>query len=92
MIGDYLLALEEQLAGYVRLYVVGPDGAQTDALFRAALAFDDPTRIVERARPDDSHYPYPGEPAVFACTADACSMPVTDPDALAEAAHAFLGR
>ncbi len=92
MIGEYLLALEAQRASYVRLYVVGPDVDATRALHRAAIALYDPTRIVELARPDESHYPYPGEPSVFLCTADSCSMPVTDPDALSEAAREFLGR
>lgn len=93
MVGEVLLALEALEAGHVVLSVVGPAGeARTEALHRAALDFDDPTRLVELGRPGASRYPYPGEPAVFLCTAEACSMPVTDPTELAESARAFLRR
>lgn len=92
MIGDYVVALEIEHTTYVRLYVVGPDAPETRALHRAAIALAEPTRIVELARPDESHYPYPGEPSIFLCTADSCSTPVTDPSALPGAVREFLER
>ncbi len=92
MIGEYLLALELASSGNVVLSVVGPEDARTAALHRAALAFADPTRLVELARPGASRYPYPGEPAVFLCSGESCSMPITDPDALDDTARAFLER
>lgn len=92
MVGEYLLALETLDAGHVVLSVVGPDDERTRALHEAAVRFYDPTRLVELGRPGASRYPYPGEPAIFLCTGEACSMPVTDPAALADAAQRFLGR
>ncbi|HJL17869.1 MAG TPA: hypothetical protein RMH99_19545, partial [Sandaracinaceae bacterium LLY-WYZ-13_1] len=92
MVGEPLLALEELAAGHLLLSVVGPDTPATHALHRAAVALADPRRLVELGRPGAGRYPYPGEPAVFLCSETACSMPVTDPDALADAARAFLGR
>src|SRR5690606_27273552 len=92
MVGEYLIALELAAAGPVLLSIVGPDDARTDALHDAALRFVEPTRLVELGRPGASRYPYPGEPALFLCTRDACSLPVTDPAALVPAARAFLGR
>lgn len=92
MIGEYLIALEVAASSQVLLSIVGPDEPRTELLHRAALRFVDPTRLVELSRPGSSRYPYPGEPAVFLCTRDACSMPVTDPAELAPAARAFLGR
>jgi hypothetical protein len=90
-IGDYLLALEELEAGYAILSVVGPDVAATRALHEAALRYPHPLRIVELAQPGRSRYPYPGEPAIYLCTEDACSMPISEPSALAQLADAFIG-
>jgi uncharacterized protein YyaL (SSP411 family) len=92
MAGEYLLALEHARSGYVLLSVVGPDEPRTRALHDAALRFYDPTRLVELGRPGASRYDYPGEPAVFSCTHEACSMPVFDAAELGSAARTFLGR
>jgi uncharacterized protein YyaL (SSP411 family) len=92
MIGEYLIALELAASSHVLFSVVGPDEPRTRALHSAALRYVDPTRLVELSRPGASRYPYPDEPAVFLCTRTACSMPVTDPLALAPAARAFLDR
>lgn len=91
MIGEYLLALEALEATQLVLSVVGPaDDARTRALFEAARAVPDPRCLVELGRPGASRYPYPGEPAVFLCSNEACSMPVTEPAALAAQARGFL--
>ena len=92
MIGEYLIALELVATSHVLFSIVGPDEARTQALHAAALRFVDPTRLIELGRPGASRYPYPDQPAVFLCTRTACSMPVTDADALAPAARAFLER
>lgn len=92
MVGDYLLALELAGASHVLLSVVGPDDPRTRELHRAALALDEPTCLVELGRPGASRYPYPGEPAVFLCSGEACSLPITDPSALARAARELLDR
>ena len=92
-VGEYLLALEELRAPYAIFSVVGPAGdPETAALHRAALRFHHPTRLVELGRPGASRYPYPGAPAVYLCTASACSMPIADPVELPEAARRFLQR
>jgi len=92
MVGEFLLALEMVSNGQVVLSVVGPESAETSALYDAAVRFYDPTRLVELGRPGASRYPYPGQSAVFLCTSQACSMPVYDPAALASSVSSFLGR
>ena len=92
LVGEYLLGLETALDGLVVLSVVGPEDPRTSALHRAALRFYDPARLVEVGRPGESRYPYPGQPAVFLCTSEACSMPVYEPDELATSVASFLGR
>lgn len=92
MMGEYLLALETLEDGHLLLSVVGPEDPRTAALQRAALDFYEPTRLVELGRPGASRYPYPGEPAIFLCTHQACSMPVFDPAELAPSVNLFLER
>jgi uncharacterized protein YyaL (SSP411 family) len=92
IVGEYLLALELALSGHVLLTVVGPDEPRTRALHRAALSVDEPTKLVELSRPGESRYADPGEPAVFLCTHEACSMPITDPSALPRTLRRFLSR
>jgi uncharacterized protein YyaL (SSP411 family) len=92
MIGEYLMALETLEQGHVLLSIVGPDDEGTRALHRAALDLYEPRRLIELGRPGASRYPFPGEPAIFLCTADACSMPVFAPQELPGALLDFLGR
>ena len=89
-VGEWLLAVEELRAPYVLVSVVGPEGSATEALHRAALALPLPNGLVELARPGASRYPFPGEPAAYLCNAEACSLPVTEPGALGDAAARFL--
>jgi hypothetical protein len=89
-VGEYALALEEIAADYAILSVVGPDDPRTRALHRSALRYFHPLRIVEVGRPDRSRYPYPGEPSVYLCTKDACSLPITDPQRLRARADDFI--
>ncbi|MDQ3034354.1 MAG: AGE family epimerase/isomerase, partial [Myxococcota bacterium] len=89
-VGEYAIALELALREHVVVHVVGsPDDPRTDALRRAALAWDDPRRLVETAAPGQGRYPYPGEPAAFLCGASSCSLPISDPALLAQAGDAF---
>lgn len=92
MVGEYLLALETLESGHLVLSVVGPDDEATRALHEAAARFYEPTALVELGRPGASRYPFPGEPAVFLCTGEACSMPVTNPAELEPAARSFLAQ
>jgi len=93
MVGELLLALEAVEHGHLVLSVVGPaDRPETATLHRAALFVAEPTRLVELGRPGASRYPYPGDPAVFLCTRQACSMPVYDPAELADRVASFVDR
>lgn len=89
-IGDYAIALELLHRGSMIFSVVGPAGdPRTVALHRAALAARLPNAVVEVGRPGASRYPYPGQPAIYLCSADACSMPLTDPSIVAEHGRDF---
>lgn len=91
MVGEYALALELAASGAILVHVVGPAGdPRTDALHRAALAWSDPRRLVERRAAGEARFGFPGEPAAFLCSESACSMPITDPRALAREADAFV--
>lgn len=90
-VGELAIAVDELLDPYVVLSVVGPpDRAETEALRVAAMRVPAPARLVRVSRPGEGRYPYPGEPAVYLCTRDACSLPITRPDALAAEAAGFL--
>lgn len=82
IIGTHVLALEELAAPSVDITVVGPaDDATTDALYREALRYPDPRAALERSLPG-TRYPDIGRPAVYLCTANACSPPLSDPETL----------
>ncbi|MCB9599878.1 MAG: thioredoxin domain-containing protein [Sandaracinus sp.] len=89
-VGELALALAERAAPYAIVSVVGPAGdPRTEALHRAALSIRG-ARLVELGRPGESRYPYPGAPAAYLCNADACSVPVESPEALAGAFDRFF--
>lgn len=90
-LGEYLLALEELEAEHLIFTIVGPrDRPQSEMLRHAAVTFYYPARVVESAEPGRGRYPYPGEPALFLCSGESCSMPITLPTEVHEAARAFL--
>lgn len=89
-VGEYVMALEELEANYVLVSVVGPDEERTRELRAVAFRLPQPNRLVELGRPGESRYPFPGQPAAYLCNAEACSVPVSDPAALAAAAERFL--
>ncbi|MCC7540031.1 MAG: thioredoxin domain-containing protein [Deltaproteobacteria bacterium] len=90
-VGEYAMALEMLNGPYVRFAVVsGADDEPTRALYRAALGVYEPVRLMERLRPGEGDYPDVGQPAVFLCTQNACSLPVTDGSRFAEAAREFM--
>jgi uncharacterized protein len=89
---DVLQAEAEMLQEPVHLTVIGAkDDPRAAALVRAGLAYPLQHKRVEwwdkreGALPHhDMNYPdYPGGPAAFACTRSFCSLPVTDPAAVA---------
>lgn len=90
IVGDFLLGAELLAGERAIAHVVGPaDDPRTLALFDAALAAADLRTRVERAAPGEGRYPYPGAPALFACSLSACAAPVTDPTRVAEALRSF---
>jgi uncharacterized protein YyaL (SSP411 family) len=93
-----LLAASDLLTEAASVVVAGPSGdPATEALVRAVLAHPDPALVLLRA-PEPSAVPpgHPaagkgtveGAPAAYVCRGGVCSLPVTDPSALAAA----LGR
>ena len=84
MLGIALVALEDALAGPVEISIVREtDGAESKALYDAAIDAYEPRKIVHAELP--GHYPKPkGAATAYVCTLTACSSPVTDPTALAD--------
>jgi uncharacterized protein YyaL (SSP411 family) len=89
---DVLLAEQELQNEPIHVTVVGPkDDPRSAALYAAALAYPLPNKRAEwwdkregkLANPDVDYPDYPDGPAAFACTVRFCSLPVTDPGAIA---------
>jgi uncharacterized protein YyaL (SSP411 family) len=89
---DVLLAEQELQNEPIHVTVVGAkDDPRSAALYAAALAYPMPNKRAEwwdkregKLANADVDYPdYPDGPAAFACTARFCSLPVTDPGAIA---------
>jgi uncharacterized protein YyaL (SSP411 family) len=89
---DVLQAEAEMVQEPVHLTVVGAkDDPRAAALVRAGLAYPLQHKRVEwwdkregpLPHPDVNYPDYPGGPAAFACTRNFCSLPVTDPSAVA---------
>ncbi len=92
VLGRYLIALELYLATRVDVTVVAaPGDPQGDALWRAALGYWEPRAAIERSAPGQ-RYPELGKPAIYVCSDQACSKPITEPARFADEAAAFLGR
>ncbi len=80
IVGDLLVALSFALEGTLRLTLVGaPDDPRTQALLDGIRVTHAPRRVLEQVLPDASRYGDPGEPSLFVCGAEACSMPITSP-------------
>ncbi|HLB80025.1 MAG TPA: thioredoxin domain-containing protein [Dongiaceae bacterium] len=90
-----LLNNAELLQTAVQIVVVGPRGAaDTSALLRAALARSLPNRVLAVVAPGDGlppTHPAAGKPQVngrataYVCHGPVCSLPITEPDGLAQA-------
>ena len=92
IIGELVLALESATMPTVDVTIVGtPDDEQAQALLKAALRRFDPRAVIELSPPGE-RYPSPGGPAVFLCTATACSSPIENPAELDAKATAFTVR
>lgn len=91
IIGHYAVGLAEITMPTVDITVVGKlgDGAATDALHAAVLRYPEPRAVIEVEAPG-GRYPNIGKPAVYLCTATACSTPITKPQKLVALADAFL--
>jgi uncharacterized protein len=80
--------------------VVAGEGHRADALMQAALKLPHLDRIVLRARlaaalpathPAQEKVKAASEPCVFVCTGETCSLPVTEPERIAETVQAMRG-
>ncbi len=90
ILGQYALGLQEVTMATLDITIVGDLAAPgTGALLAAALRYPEPRAVVEVGRPGD-RYPDLGKPAVYLCTASACSTPITRPERFATAADAFV--
>jgi uncharacterized protein YyaL (SSP411 family) len=90
-VADVLLALEEANGDYVMFSIVGHAAdPRTQALVEAAYRAYVPHGLVRVDEPGQGLYPYPGEPAVYLCSASACSAEVTDSAALSAALAVFV--
>ena len=88
-----LLNSAELLEAAVQIVIVGPsDGADTSALLRAVNGLSLPSRILSRvadgaalpeAHPAHGKTARNGEATAFVCHGHTCSLPITDPVALA---------
>ena len=91
IVGSYLMALEELLAGAVDVTLVADTGdPEAMPLWRAIHRFADPRMVIERSAPGE-RYPGTGRPAVYLCTDTACSTPIVDPEQFTEQAAKFIG-
>lgn len=88
IVGNLAVALETLSAGYVEFTVVGdPDQPKAKALFEAARSYPEPRKILTFEKP--GRYPDSGTPSLYICSADACSVPIFEPDQIAKHAKRF---
>ncbi len=89
--GWTLAAAEAMLAGPEEVAVVGAPGPDRDVLHRAALARRSPGAVVVAGEPGldvplfEAREAQGGRPTAYVCRDFVCSLPVTDPEALARA-------
>ena len=90
MVGELLLALEEDLREPLHIAVVGDIAdAKTQALLAASLQVWMPHRLVDVQLPGKK-YPDLGAPALYVCGATFCSPPISDPAQVAKKAARYL--
>lgn len=87
---ELITALQESLLGPLQMTLVGAtDDAATQALLDAATAVYEPRKLLHFDHAGD--YPTSPSPALYVCTRDTCSSPLTDPSSV-PAVVADLGR
>lgn len=90
IVGELLVALDLALEGTLRLTLVGEArDPRTRALLAAIALAGEPRRVLEQVLPSTSRYGDPGEPALFVCGAESCSLPITRPEAVGPALDGF---
>ena len=88
--GQLALALEKVTAAYVEFSVVG--GAEEPgaaALFAAGRVVYEPRKLLHYEKP--GRYPARARPAMYICNPDVCSLPIEEPDQVAQQALLFRG-
>ncbi len=93
MVGELLLALEEQLREPLRFSVVesadAADDDATRALLAASLKVYAPHRLVD-VQVAGKKYPDLGKPTLYVCGSTFCSPPISDPTTVAAKAARYL--
>ena len=84
--GNLAVTLELLGAGYVEYSVVG-EGADSRALIDAGRAVYEPRRLLHIEPP--GRYPAGRQASMYICNDDQCSLPITDPAAVATQAYRF---
>jgi len=88
LVGDYALAVRALLDEPVHMTVVG-SGEDAATLFRATLPAWAPVRVVERQR-GEGKFPDLGHAALYVCTPQFCSSPITDPGVVVDEVAGYL--
>ena len=88
--GEFAMALEKVTTAYVEFSIVGDTAhPNAQALFDAGLKVFEPRKVLHFEAP--GRYPDRGRPAMYICNPDMCSIPIVDPDMVAEKAADFRG-
>lgn len=88
--GEFAIALEKVTTAYVEFSVVGDTNhPNAKALFEAGRDVFEPRKLLHYEEP--GRYPDRGNPAMYICNPDMCSLPIEDPATVAAQAAAFRG-
>ncbi len=86
--GQTALLLEKLTAAYVEFSVVGdPEQEDAQALFNASREIHHPRKLLHFEKP--GRYPSGKRAALYICNPDKCSIPITNPDDVANFAERF---
>ena len=86
--GELAIALEKVTASYVEFSIVGDETrTETRALFNAGFNVFEPRKLLHFEEP--GRYPERKNPAMYICNPNVCSIPIEDPEQVAEQAVLF---
>jgi uncharacterized protein YyaL (SSP411 family) len=88
--GEFAMALEKVTTAYVEFSIVGDTNhPNAQALFDAGRQVFEPRKLLHYEAP--GRYPDRGQPAMYICNPDMCSVPIDDPQDVMRQAAAFHG-